>query len=621
MSRANQLSAVSIVLLVAGPVGCASIHDGAADLNAEAAPAAMRSDSLTTLESGLDALVGRFNGDADRPRIVALLSPTCGGCIHGAQALLTEAVNAYPSEDLSFFVVWQPMLQSDNEDAARQIAMMFTDRRVEQYWDPDRRTGIAFSRDAFPNALCELLPQIAEDSPIRPHIERSAETDPASRPMWDFAAFYPAGIRWGDTPPLPSSFIRQLAIWMHEDGSTRAMLVTDSFAKPPIESDWFDEVRARTASLLGHEAPVTSRPGTVADSVSPPACRNASALVATGAPAEEPLMSLVATVDPFRERFNAAASRPRFVAIVSSTCGPCISGAVTVNESIVKGFGVADIDVNVVWIDVLPSDGSISAIRASTIFSDPRVTQFHDPNQLLGNAFAGGLVTSGPAWDVYLFYPAGVRWDEAPPAPVAWAHQLGSGIAPASHVKTGLDLAGALHAAMERLGFQADGPAPDADSLARAKAAAMERITAGPSGRTENEPAQCARCAASGTIGQCSVSGWRHVVARRVPDEDGNLTHRFEMTGALRGPLEFDRVAEGLTRHEYSVEGMNCLDCMTRVAGFALFVDGVSRVEVDYNATRLVVFVGAKGESEVDEALRTHLAAAGYQIARATSGE
>ena len=153
------------------------------------------------------------------------------------------------------------MLPSDNQAAARPASEMFTDRRVAQYWDADRASGVAYSRDVFPGAWRELLSHLPEDSPIRSHIERGAEADPARRPMWDFAAFYPAGVRWGESPPSPESFIRQLAMFRTEDGSTRALLVTDSFAKPPVESDWFDEVRVKTASLLGRDVAAATRTG------------------------------------------------------------------------------------------------------------------------------------------------------------------------------------------------------------------------------------------------------------------------------------------------------------------------------------------------------------------------
>jgi hypothetical protein len=65
MKRFSQLSAASILALS----GCASVQD-------TSARTAVASDPLTSLDGGLDALVGQFNANADKPRVVALLSPT-----------------------------------------------------------------------------------------------------------------------------------------------------------------------------------------------------------------------------------------------------------------------------------------------------------------------------------------------------------------------------------------------------------------------------------------------------------------------------------------------------------------------------------------------------------------
>ena len=43
------------------------------------------------------------------------------------------------------------------------------------------------------------------------------------------------------------------------------------------------------------------------------------------------------------------------------------------------------------------------------------------------DAYQQVLGISERAWDVFLIYPPGVRWEgELPPAPFYWEHQLGS---------------------------------------------------------------------------------------------------------------------------------------------------------------------------------------------------
>lgn len=54
-----------------------------------------------------------------------------------------------------------------------------------------------------------------------------------------------------------------------------------------------------------------------------------------------------------------------------------------------------------------------------------RVKQFYDPKQLAGKAFAGSIGHDGEvAWDFYLFYPAQSVWQELPPVPDVYFHQL-----------------------------------------------------------------------------------------------------------------------------------------------------------------------------------------------------
>ena len=87
--------------------------------------------------------------------------------------------------------------------------------------------------------------------------------------------------------------------------------------------------------------------------------------------------------------------------------------------------------VSIVWIDMLPTDNADAARRIASTITDPRVRQFHDPKatHLAGKAFAKGMIRdgAGPAWDIYLFYDKDSAWEEAPPKPVEWWHQLGGG--------------------------------------------------------------------------------------------------------------------------------------------------------------------------------------------------
>lgn len=124
-------------------------------------------------------------------------------------------------------------------------------------------------------------------------------------------------------------------------------------------------------------------------------------------------------------------------------------------KSVLEDFPKADIDVSIVWIDMLPNDSAAAAAKSAKIFDDPRVRQFHDPRatRLAGKAFAHGLIREGAgvAWDIYMFYDKDARWDENPPKPIDYMHQLGGGRrADPDRFRTGEGLLSQLHDSMER---------------------------------------------------------------------------------------------------------------------------------------------------------------------------
>ena len=95
---------------------------------------------------------------------------------------------------------------------------------------------------------------------------------------------------------------------------------------------------------------------------------------------------------------------------------------------------------------MLPGDSEITAREKAAIFNDPRVRQFWDPGQLSGKAVAEALGYKGRvAWDIYLFYTPGSKWDEYPPEPAGWMHQISDGWADRDHFFTGDDLVEKLH--------------------------------------------------------------------------------------------------------------------------------------------------------------------------------
>jgi hypothetical protein len=124
-----------------------------------------------------------------------------------------------------------------------------------------------------------------------------------------------------------------------------------------------------------------------------------------------------------------------------------------VQKAILQVDPPADIRVAIAWIRMLPFDNAIAARRMAMTMQDPRVQHFYDPNRRGGAAVAASLGAAGNmAWDVYLFYAPGPAWQEGPPSPVVWSHQLkNSTWAEPSRYHRGADLVRQLEIAMAAL--------------------------------------------------------------------------------------------------------------------------------------------------------------------------
>jgi len=74
---------------------------------------------------------------------------------------------------------------------------------------------------------------------------------------------------------------------------------------------------------------------------------------------------------------------------------------------------------------MMGGDTHEAAEKAVEKFKDRRVRQFYDPKKAAGKAFSKSLGHDGEvAWDFYLFYPVQSEWQELPPVPKVYMHQL-----------------------------------------------------------------------------------------------------------------------------------------------------------------------------------------------------
>jgi hypothetical protein len=82
--------------------------------------------------------------------------------------------------------------------------------------------------------------------------------------------------------------------------------------------------------------------------------------------------------------------------------------------------------VYIVWLPILGLDAKKAAAGATALISDSRAAHFWDGDQTLGRLYAKALrlPPDDLAWDVYLLFPGGVRWEREVPKPAYWMHQV-----------------------------------------------------------------------------------------------------------------------------------------------------------------------------------------------------
>ncbi len=74
---------------------------------------------------------------------------------------------------------------------------------------------------------------------------------------------------------------------------------------------------------------------------------------------------------------------------------------------------------------MLDEDNRASAQSQTRSITDARAFQIWDESQAIGEVVTRTLGLTKPAWDVYLLYPPGRRWDDTDiPEPDFWMHQL-----------------------------------------------------------------------------------------------------------------------------------------------------------------------------------------------------
>ena len=237
---------VAIVILGISLVGCAASSKsccGEAIVPRDKTPR-----ELTVLTQDMTPLRTAFNAQSERWRVFSLVSPTCSECVLGAEAVEREITRPYPADQVSAITVWIPMLQSDNEDAARSSATIFPPDRATQFYDSRQAVGWAYSGKTFQGFIDRAIKSLPPEHPLAEHLRDRYERE---RPQWDLYMLYAPGVRWEasiESPPVPTHWIRHCG---RIDGENSTYW-RDTPDAPPREGNLFSAMREMAEQALGN---------------------------------------------------------------------------------------------------------------------------------------------------------------------------------------------------------------------------------------------------------------------------------------------------------------------------------------------------------------------------------
>jgi len=190
----------------------------------------------------LTSLKAQFNRDTSKPRLLALFSPTCEGCIYGAKALQHEAQKMPGlAQSTELLIVWVSMLDTDNEMEGRKAAERFNFQGVRHFYDNKNHVGGLLMAEQFPHAVRDALEILPADHPMRKTLERKKDLQPEKMPLWDSVLVFPPGVRWDERSPKPAWWTRQTGSRVEEEPGKPKVIFWKN--KRPVGSDWYLEAR------------------------------------------------------------------------------------------------------------------------------------------------------------------------------------------------------------------------------------------------------------------------------------------------------------------------------------------------------------------------------------------
>jgi hypothetical protein len=143
----------------------------------------------------------------------------------------------------------------------------------------------------------------------------------------------------------------------------------------------------------------------------------------------QPAAAEYVTLDPSLKRlqndFNADADKVRLLYIVGGTCPVCLRGMDDLGKALSAQQNNPHLQTFVVYVPALGAKAKDIQPTVS-LLPGKYVSRYWDPNGASGRLFDETLHTGGFAWDVWMIYGTGQRWDATePPAPDFWMDQLG----------------------------------------------------------------------------------------------------------------------------------------------------------------------------------------------------
>ena len=147
-----------------------------------------QANKIISIENSMAPLIERFKANIHKIRFLALFSPTCPlWRDKGARAVHEDIFRRFPDTDICASIVWIPILEKDNLDAALPSVKFLSDNRIQHFYDNNKNIG---------KTIADSIGW-------------------AGNVAWDIYLFYRPFVEWTEKAPKP-------VYWMHQ--------LTDSWA-------------------------------------------------------------------------------------------------------------------------------------------------------------------------------------------------------------------------------------------------------------------------------------------------------------------------------------------------------------------------------------------------------